>query len=108
MGFRSVQILCEMLVHCVEATLARLMDREPEPMVKRLAKQPGTKESRYAHLFGGDVPDVWAGAVEHTLERRVASASDDRVATLEEEVRQLQQEVSELRAQFADFRKQFD
>ena len=35
----------------VEATLTRLMEREPEPMVKRLAKQPGTKESRYAHLF---------------------------------------------------------
>jgi uncharacterized protein YceH (UPF0502 family) len=92
----------------VEATLARLMEREPEALVKRLAKQPGTKESRYAHLFSGDVADVYAGmAAEPAPERQVAS-DDGRVAALEEEVRGLRQEVADLRAQFAEFRKQFE
>jgi uncharacterized protein YceH (UPF0502 family) len=91
----------------VDATLTRLMEREPDPMVKRLAKQPGTKESRYAHLFAGDVPDTYAGMVEHVAERH-AAPNDDRVTALEEEVRGLLQDVADLRAQFAEFRKQFD
>jgi uncharacterized protein YceH (UPF0502 family) len=90
----------------VEATLTRLMEREPDPMVKRLARQPGTKESRYAHLFGGDVADVYAGSAEHAVERH--SGGDDRVARLEEEVRELREEVAGIRAQFAEFRKQFE
>jgi uncharacterized protein YceH (UPF0502 family) len=91
----------------VEATLTRLMEREPDPLVKRLARQPGTKESRYAHLLGGDVPDTYGGqGVERAPE--YPAPGDDRVAALEEEVRGLRQEVAELRAQFAEFRKQFD
>jgi uncharacterized protein len=92
----------------VEATLTRLMEREPDPLVKRLAKQPGTKESRYAHLFSGDVPDVYAGgaAPDHQPERH--SGNDDRIVALELEVRDLRQDVADLRAQFAEFRKQFE
>jgi uncharacterized protein len=91
----------------VEATLTRLMEREPDALVKRLARQPGTKESRYAQLFTGDVPDTYAGvASERAPEHHVAH--DDRVAALEEEVRGLRQDVVELRAQFAEFRKQFE
>jgi uncharacterized protein YceH (UPF0502 family) len=93
----------------VEATLSRLMEREPDALVKRLAKQPGTKESRYAHLFSGDVADVHAagGAVtEHAPERH--AGSEDRIMALEVEVRDLRQDVADLRAQFAEFRKQFE
>jgi uncharacterized protein len=91
----------------VEATLTRLMEREPDALVKRLARQPGTKESRYAHLFSGDVTDTYAGmAMEHTPERH--AANDDRVAALELEVRDLRRDVADLRAQFAEFRKQFE
>jgi uncharacterized protein YceH (UPF0502 family) len=38
----------------VEETLERLAER-PEPLVVRLERQPGQKESRYAHLLGGPV-----------------------------------------------------
>ncbi len=38
----------------VQSTLQRLAQREP-PLVKMLPRQPGTKESRYAHLLSGDV-----------------------------------------------------
>ena len=41
----------------VQAVLQKLMQREP-PFVKMLARQPGTKEARYAHLLSGDVAGV--------------------------------------------------
>ena len=90
----------------VEATLARLMEREPEPLVKRLSRQPGTKESRYAHLFGGDVADSYAGAAAEPAERR--AAGEDRMGRLEDEVRRLQEEMAEIRSQWAEFRTQFE
>src|SRR5512142_3176847 len=38
----------------VQSGLQKLMDRQP-PLVRVLPRQPGTKESRYMHLFSGDV-----------------------------------------------------
>ena len=38
----------------VQSGLQKLMDRQP-PLVRALPRQPGTKESRYMHLFSGDV-----------------------------------------------------
>src|SRR5207245_9069856 len=38
----------------VQSSLQHLMKREP-PLAKVLPRQPGTKESRYAHLLSGDV-----------------------------------------------------
>ena len=39
----------------VEATLTRLSDREEGPFVTRLVREPGRRDSRYAHLFSGAV-----------------------------------------------------
>src|SRR5215831_2254469 len=41
----------------VVSTVDRLAHREP-PLVAMLPRQPGTKESRYMHLFSGDAPAV--------------------------------------------------
>ena len=38
----------------VEAALDRLAAREDGPFVLRLAREPGKRESRYAHLFSGE------------------------------------------------------
>ncbi len=38
----------------VQVALQKLMQRQP-PLAKVLPRQPGTKESRYAHLLAGDV-----------------------------------------------------
>src|SRR5438270_9214356 len=47
----------------VQSTLQRLMEREP-PLVRMLSRQPGTKESRYTHLFSGHyIPDCSAPVV---------------------------------------------
>jgi uncharacterized protein len=91
----------------VQSSLTHLMKREP-PLVKVLPRQPGTKESRYCHLLGGDV-QVAPEATD--VPERSASGShenDRRIEKLEEEVAGLKREIEELRAQFAIFRKQFE
>ncbi len=83
----------------VETALQALLDREEGPLVARLPREPGRRESRYRHLFGGEpaqqpvvddaTPDDPAAATE-----RAGLAS--RVAKLEEEVRRLRAQLEEL------------
>ena len=75
----------------VQATLQRLMQREP-PMVKVLPRQPGTKEARYAHLLSGDV-------VEAVPNPAVGETGGSTMAQLEAEVAALREEVAQLRSQ---------
>ena len=75
----------------VQATLQRLMQREP-PMVKVLPRQPGTKEARYAHLLSGDV-------VEAVPSTAVVETGGSTMAQLEAEVAALREEVAQLRGQ---------
>jgi len=90
----------------VQSSLQHLMKREP-PLVKPLPRQPGTKETRYAHLLSGDVvlaePELKVKA--YTLER---SVDGDRVKQLEDEIAGLKNEVADLKQEFAQFRKQFE
>jgi uncharacterized protein YceH (UPF0502 family) len=48
----------------VEAALTRLAEREDGPFVVRLAREPGRRESRYAHLFSGEVVGADSGTHE--------------------------------------------
>jgi uncharacterized protein YceH (UPF0502 family) len=89
----------------VQATLQKLMQREPA-LVKMLPRQPGTKESRCAHLLAGDV-EGWDAPVE-AAHATVSQADDERVARLENEVAELRKEVGELKQQMESFRKQFE
>jgi hypothetical protein len=98
----------------VESALHRLMEREP-PLVKKLPRQPGTKESRYAHLLAGEVKECSARAEPRTAwygaePQPVAAGIQDeqRIARLETEVQSLRQEVADLRQQLEEFRKQFE
>ena len=86
----------------VQASLQKLMQREI-PLAVMLPRQPGTKESRYAHLLAGEIDSAQAA-----LPVSQGSASDDRVGRLEEQVTALEREVSDLRAMFEGFKKQFD
>ena len=94
----------------VEATLKKLTEREPS-LVAVLPRQPGTKESRYMHLFSGEPPQSHfsqnRGEVGHPPIERAASGNEQRIASLEEEVSTLRQEVSELRRQVTEFTEQF-
>ncbi len=94
----------------VVSTLDRLAQRDPS-LVRMLPRQPGTKESRYMHLFSGEPP-------EHLMQVSVSRApspdtpdgspSSDRLSALEQEVSRLRAELTEVQQQLADFRKQFE
>jgi len=83
----------------VQSTLHKLIERDP-PLVKVLPRQPGTKESRYMHLFCGDVlPPSLSPAFSGTMpDAGGDSEAQGRLQLLEEQVAQLRREVVELRA----------
>ena len=67
----------------VEQTLQTLLTREDGPFIARLPRAPGARESRYAHLFSGNIesapempdedrPSADAGPGGVTLSHRVA------------------------------------
>ena len=89
-----------------QSALQRLMNREP-PLVKVLARQPGTKESRYIHLLSGDEKPL-----SSTAGRQVPAAVErekmDGFSRLSSEVAELRRDVADLKQQFAAFRKQFE
>jgi uncharacterized protein len=101
----------------VVSTLDRLAQREP-PLVCILARQPGTKEYRYMHLFSGEPlePTVSRAALERESAALLAQETSvpavpppaQRLARLEEEVSRLRADLTEVQQQLATFRKQFE
>ena len=86
-----------------ETALEALIAREPTPAAIRLARRPGQKEVRYAHLLAGEI------AYEADDAAAVTSPSSiERIAALEQLTQELRGEVSDLRAQLEAFRKQFE
>jgi uncharacterized protein YceH (UPF0502 family) len=90
----------------VEAALQALAARESGPMVRRLAREPGRRDARYAHLFGTDDPgsaaeaDSSASASSGTPTSTPPPSADlsaDRLTALEIEVRALRQEIEQLK-----------
>jgi hypothetical protein len=82
----------------VEATLRSLMTREDGPFVARLPRASGARESRYAHLFSGNIESV---EEPHDLEPAAGSAGptlSQRVADLEAAVSRMRSELDALSA----------
>ena len=90
----------------VQSTLQRLMSRDPA-LVKVLARQPGTKESRYTHLLTGETQTTVPASVSESSTPAVGR-NKDQVAQLESELAELRADVADLKQQFAIFRKQFE
>lgn len=84
----------------VEQALEGLAAREDGPFVLRLAREPGKRESRYMHLFSGEV-DTAVAATE-----AAAPVADEtllaRVEALENEVEELKQRLDSLLAHLGD------
>ncbi|MES2049749.1 MAG: DUF480 domain-containing protein, partial [Pseudomonadota bacterium] len=77
-------------------------------IVAKLARAPGTKEPRYAHLLSGEealeqqeVAAAFSSNIHATPQR-------DRLAHLEDEVVQLRAQLDALSLQFQEFQKQFE
>jgi uncharacterized protein len=79
----------------VLAGIQKLVEREP-PLAAVLPRQPGTKESRYAHLLSGPVESITIPAAEASGSRE-DSVPDERISQLEATVAELKQEIAELR-----------
>lgn len=99
--------LCEFSdVGEVDAVLQRLSERESQPLVVRLERESGKRESRYAHLFSGpiDTSEVASGTSvvkqdhnqDHLPERD--TALEQRVDALETQVAELREMLDELLA----------
>ena len=91
----------------VESALQFLIDKYP-PLVVRLERAPGTKESRYGQLLGGAIDVARVDAGGGAAAGAAGGSTGARVAQLEQEVAALRSEVDELKAQFAAFRQQFE
>ena len=102
----------------VEGVLAKLVSRDDGPFVVQLAREPGRRESRYAHLFSGPVAvaaPVESGRMSGAIHPAraegdgqgtnvaapevsfPASLNDQRLAKLEEEVQALRGELEDLK-----------
>jgi uncharacterized protein len=105
----------------VEAALTRLSQREDGPFVTQLAREPGRRDSRWAHLFSGPVegggaerhpgderPGGYGGAAHAASEPRSAIPTPEttfpdmrqeaRLERLEDEVRALRAELNDLKS----------
>ena len=102
----------------VQSVLQRLIAREPEPLVKILPRQPGTKEARYAHLLSGNVEGFEpAPAHRYTESSSHSNASGSSYAAplspeenedLKERMAQLEAEVAILTRELGELRQDLD
>ncbi|EEX93990.1 hypothetical protein VIOR3934_08736 [Vibrio orientalis CIP 102891 = ATCC 33934] len=77
----------------VEAVLDNMASREEGALVVKLPREAGKRESRYMHLFSGEV-DIEALATAAP----VSSSGHSRIEQLEQEVESLKAEMAELRS----------
>ncbi|MHB8790471.1 MAG: YceH family protein [Desulfobulbaceae bacterium] len=92
----------------LEEVATTLQGLEEMALVRKLPRQPGRKESRYAHLLGGEPENVEPAAAAPEAATVQVRAENERLAALEEEVNSLRTELAELRAAFLDFKRQFE
>ncbi len=85
----------------VQETISNLEDRE---LVNKMPRQPGRKESRYAHLLSGTPQETPA----ETIIRPKTAITIDRMGELQEQIDELRQELQALQSEFATFKSQFD
>jgi uncharacterized protein len=86
----------------VLAGLQKLMERDPS-LVSILPRQPGARESRYAHLLSGPVESLVAATAHPPFESTEdATTQNERIAHLETSVLELQREVAALHQKIDD------
>jgi uncharacterized protein YceH (UPF0502 family) len=115
LGRREVALLCELMIrgpqtigelrdHAsrmhrfsdleeVESCLRSMSDQE---LTTQLARQPGRKEARYAHLLSGEVT-VAETSVSEVQVRTAPSDLEARIIALETEVRGLHEQIEHIR-----------
>ena len=82
----------------VVTALNGLIEREPDPLVVKLPRTPGRKDSEYMHLFGGPI-DMDAHVAAAAASRSVRAPQRGGIAELTERVDRLEAELAELKEQ---------
>ncbi len=82
----------------VDATIRGLVNRGDGPFVVELPRQPGRRETRFAHLFCG-APNITSEASDELEAEPPSAAVQDRIHVLEREVTQLRSDLARLREQ---------
>ncbi len=82
----------------VEDTLQSLMEMENGPLVARLPREPGRRESRYAHLLSGEL-ELPPSAPATTVRR---GEPNERLATLERRIEEMEQRLERLARQIGE------
>ena len=80
----------------VTATLRSLIERDGDPLIVKLPRTSGRRDSEYMHLLSGDVDvdaHVSAAEVRSTPARSATTALEERVAKLEAEVATLKDQL---------------
>jgi len=85
-------------VNDVETELESLMARD-EPLVAKLPREPGKRESRYAHLFSG-LPQPSTVSAKESDNIETKASDRDRIDALEMQVYELQLSLDELRQKY--------
>jgi uncharacterized protein len=82
----------------VESALESLSSRADGPFIVRLPREPGRRDSRYAHLFSGAV--TIPALTEDSIRGPSTSAAPEssRLERLEKEVQQLKEELNNIKA----------
>jgi uncharacterized protein YceH (UPF0502 family) len=92
----------------LEETVQKLMSAGTGPLIAKLAKQPGRKEQRYAHLFSGDIA-AQAGPSDAPAVGAPAAAPalplSDRLSLLEQKVSMLADEIVALKQTVFEIKK---
>jgi hypothetical protein len=91
--------LCQFTdVQEVESVLDGLMHRDDGPFVMRLAREPGRRESRYMHLFCGEVDEIDASNEATGTESIEEYAQPGRIDRLEAMLSEMGSELAALKA----------
>jgi uncharacterized protein len=82
----------------VEGALDALAARQDGPFVVKLPRESGRRESRYAHLFSGqvEIPTAASSAEPEPISAAAGPSLQERVARLEAEVAELRRTVAAL------------
>ena len=89
----------------VHDVLKQLEENPDGPYVKMLPRQAGHKESRYAHLFCGDVDDLPAPSPSA---QPTAAIGSNRIEDLEVALGELKDRLLDLEDRLEGFIKQFE
>jgi uncharacterized protein YceH (UPF0502 family) len=93
----------------VEATLNKLHDLNNQQLVVKLDREPGKRDSRYAHLFSGDaglqIASQAPANTGTTIEYQVSTSTTPQAL---ERITQLEQQMAELTCQLAELKELVD